>query len=117
MFTIRIRCWPDTSVALRGRTSTTRDSGGGIPILPYQFTVGANVSERYRKFSGTLSFLFGQYESDNLYAYDLSLGIRLQYKFTRRYRMWLKMSGQRDINDSGVLTYGGSGTLGARVTF
>jgi hypothetical protein len=39
------------------------------------------------------------------------------YKFNRTFRVWLKGTGQRDVDATGAISYAGSGSLGARVTW
>jgi hypothetical protein len=47
----------------------------------------------------------------------LTLALKLQVKATARLRIWLKASGQRDVDDVGQLAYGGLLALGGRVGF
>jgi hypothetical protein len=106
------------SRASHGRLQTREASfGGGLPIAPYMFTVQPSFTERVGGVSVALSFQFGQYVSDEAYSYDLNLGIKTQYKISRRFRVWLKVSGQRDVDSTNTVSYGGAIALGTRASF
>lgn len=122
---------------ITGRPESSSSSfGGGTPIAPYVFTVQPGVTQRLGKLSAGLNFQFGQYVdpplcatgpspdggpvncvSARIYSYSLSVGVKVQYKFTRMFRLWLKADGERDIDSSGAASLSGSIALGGRLTF
>jgi hypothetical protein len=105
-------------VGAQGRVASRElQFGGGMPIAPWQFTVQPAVTARLRGFSATLSFQFGQYASDQDYSYDLTLGVRLQYKLGPHVKLWLKLSGQRDVDSTSAVSFGGAASLGAKISF
>jgi hypothetical protein len=87
-------------------------AGVGIPIAPLQFLVRPEVTHRIGDLSLRLWVQAGKYESgtgDN----TAGIGARVQYKFTRSFRMWLAVSGQRDTDVDDNATNSAGIALGA----
>jgi hypothetical protein len=98
-----------------GRTAVREASfGGGLPIAPYLFTVKPTITRRFNRALLQASFQFGQYVSDAQYSYDLTLAAKVQFKVSDKVKMWLKLSGQRDVDSNGVISFGGSLAVGTR---
>jgi hypothetical protein len=104
--------------ATPSQSATEFKFGDGIALAPYQFTASVNFTQRVKKFSGILNFQFAQYlvAQGDPYAYNLTASLKLQYKFTPLFRLYLKVTGQRDLV-AGEATYALYGTLGAKFTF
>ena len=91
--------------------------GNGVAIAPWQFTVQPALTVFGHGLSATLSFQYGQYVSDQAYSYDLNAGLRLDYRIGKRVKLWLKANGQRDVDSTGAVAWGGNGGLGLKVSF
>jgi hypothetical protein len=94
----------------------TVSGGGGIPIAPLRFVVRPEVAHRWGDFSAKLWVTDGQYVDQTGQA-TRSIGGRIQYKFTKKFRMWLSASGQRDTDAGGNSTASGAYLLGASLRF
>ena len=90
--------------------------GTGIPIAPVQYLIRPEVVQRIGGFSARLWVQTGRYVS-GLGDSTAELGIKLQYKFSKAYRMWVMASGQRDTDEFGGATKSGSLALGAGYRF
>jgi hypothetical protein len=106
-----------TQVGYFGVTSVGRSSsfGSGMPIAPYRLTVSPDLAHRFGNLLCELGFLYGLYASDQGYA--LGATIRFQYKFSPRWKLWLKASGERDRDAENATTLSSSVSLGVRFTF
>lgn len=102
------------SVATAGRTFIT--GGNGVPIAPLQFTVRPEVLHRFGAFSVKLWVTAGKYVSGTGQS-TTGLGAKLQYKFTKRFRLWATVSGQRDLDEQGNPTQSGGLAMGAGYRF
>jgi len=106
------------AVGQQGRTSSADVGfGNGLPIAPLRGTARLGVATRFANMSFSASFGFGQYVSDGVESYDLSLALRLQYKLADHWKLWVRGSGQRDVDSTGVVSYGGLAALGVRASF
>ena len=107
-----------SSLTGAGRSSSSESGfGNGLPIAPLRYTLRASLATRFANMMISASFLFGQYVSDGDYSYDLSIGLRLQYKLSRHVKIWLKGTAQRDVDATSVAVWGGAGAIGMRATF
>jgi len=98
------------SVARVGRV------GNGLNIAPVQFTVRPQATHRFGDFSAKVWVQAGQYVSGG--GQNTSgAGLRLQYKFTKAFKMWATASGQRDVDQQSNTTNSGSISLGAGYRF
>jgi hypothetical protein len=70
--------------------------GMGVPIAPLQYLVRAEVLHRFGDFHAKLWVQGGVYEPGTGQN-TKGIGIKLQYKFTRSFKMWLTASGQSDL--------------------
>jgi hypothetical protein len=106
-----------TQVGYFGVTSVGRSSsfGSGMPIAPYRFTVSPDVAHRFGNLLCELGFLYGLYASDQGYA--LGATLRMQYRLSPRWKVWVKASGERDQDAEDATTLSSSVSLGARFTF
>jgi len=70
--------------------------GMGMPIAPLAWLARVELLHRFGDFSAKVWAQGGKYEAgtaDNTKA----LGVKLQYKFTKSFKMWVSASGQSDI--------------------
>lgn len=102
------------SVATSGRTAVL--GGTGVPIAPLHWVLRPEVTHRFGDFSARLWFLGGRY-APGAGQGTAGSGLRLQYKFTRSFRMWATASGQRDTDQAGNAVNSGAFALGAGYRF
>ena len=102
------------SVATAGRTLVT--GGNGVPIAPLRYLLRPEVVHRFGDFSAKLWVTTGRYVTG---AGDSTsgIGLKLQYKFTRKFRMWATVGGQRDTDEAGNETRSGSFAMGGGYRF
>lgn len=98
------------SVARVGRV------GNGLNIAPLQFSVRPEVTHRFGDFSAKVWVQAGQYVSGAGQS-TAGLGLRLQYKFTKAFKLWATASGQRDVDEQSNTTKSSSISLGAGYRF
>jgi hypothetical protein len=72
------------------------------PIAPLQWQLKPEVTHRFGDFSLRLWFAAGRYAPGTGADKTAALGLRAQYKFTREFRLWVTVSGQRDSYDQAV---------------
>jgi hypothetical protein len=102
------------SVGAAGRTSIS--SGSGIPIAPLHFLTRAEVGHRWGDFSAKVWGTAGHYVDQTGQA-TRGIGTRIQYKFTKTFRLWASAGVQRDTDTTGNTTSSGSYALGAGYRF
>ena len=103
------------SVATAGRTNVL--GGGGVPIAPMLWAVRPEIAHRFgRSFSVRLWVQVGRYVEGGGQGTS-SIGTRLQYKFSRTFRIWATLSGQRDIDIDGNESKTGSVGVGVAYKF
>jgi len=102
-----------SQVGYFGLAALGRDAG--LPIAPLQYVIRPEVQHRFGDFSARLWVQAGEYVAGTAQT-TASIGLRLQYKFTRSFKAWLTASGQRDVDESGNESEFGtiSGGLGFR---
>jgi hypothetical protein len=100
------------SVAATGR----QVGGNGAPIAPLQYLIRPEVQRRFGDLSLKLWVQAGEYAPGTGQT-TRGIGGKLQYKFTRKFRMWLTASGQKDVDDQGVPTTSGAMAMGAGYRF
>jgi predicted porin len=101
------------SVAFVGRSA---NFGNGVPIAPLRFSVRPEVLHRFGAFSVKLWVTAGHYVSGTGES-TTGLGAKLQYKFTKKFRLWVTATGQRDIDQNGNPTRSGGLAMGAGYRF
>ncbi|TMA14196.1 MAG: hypothetical protein E6J84_11550, partial [Deltaproteobacteria bacterium] len=67
---------------------------------------------RFGHFSANLWVRAGEYVKGTGQS-TAAAGMKLQYKFTRTFRSWVAVSGQRDVDQSDQITRSASATAGA----
>jgi hypothetical protein len=102
------------SVASAGRTVVS--GGGGIAIAPLRYVVRPEIAQRFGDFSARVWGTTGQYVDQTGRA-TRSIGTKLQYKFTKAFRLWGTASFQRDFDGSGTPTNSANYGLGAGYYF
>jgi len=103
------------SVATAGRVAVL--GGGGVPIAPLHWALRPEVAHRFgQRFSVRLWAQAGRYVEGGGQG-TASAGLRLQFKFSRAFRLWLNASGQRDTDIDGVGSRSGTLGLGAGYRF
>jgi len=75
----------------------------GVPIAPLRYQVRPEVVERFGDFSAKLWVEAGKYVAGTGQS-TAGAGLKLQYKFTKTFRSWAEVSGQRDVDQSDQIT-------------
>lgn len=101
-------------VATAGRTSFS--GGAGVPIAPLTIQGRAEVVQRLGDFSARLFGTAGKYAQDTA-SRTYGAGLKLQYRFTKEFRLWLSGSGQWDQGLESDTSRSGTLVLGAAVRF
>jgi hypothetical protein len=101
-------------VATAGRTLPA--GGGGVPIAPLRWTLRPEVAHRFGAASARGWVQVGRYVEGGGRATS-SLGLKLHYKFSRSFRAWLTLSGQRDTDAAGGESKAAFAGLGAGYKF
>lgn len=99
------------TLASFGRTAL----GAGVPIAPLNFTVRPEVAHRFGALSINLSYQYVKYVTGEGYAN--SVGLKIQYKFSKVFKMWITGNGQNDVDAQGDSTKSSTLALGARYSF
>ena len=86
--------------------------GAGVPIAPLRYEVRPEVVHRFGDLSARLWVQAGEYVPGTGQS-TAGAGLKLQYKFTRAFRSWVTLSGQRDVDQSDQITRAGSVAAGA----
>ncbi len=89
--------------------------GNGIPLAPVQWSLRPEVTRRFGDFSVRLWLEHGLYV-DNEGTTNV-LGVKLQYKFSKTFRMWVTASWQRDRDIEDNVTAFNQVALGAMWLF
>jgi len=101
------------NVAKGGRSAS---GGDGVPIAPLRYDGRVEALHRFGALSIKLWASAGEYAvpADGI---TYSFGGKVQYKFSKSFRVWLSGDLQHDVDDTGddVLTWGAS--LGAQLRF
>ncbi|HYZ89812.1 MAG TPA: hypothetical protein VE620_10995 [Myxococcales bacterium] len=90
--------------------------GAGAPIAPLRFLVRPEVTHRIGPLSLRLWVQAGEYVA-NVGQGTASIGTKVQYRFTRAFRMWIGATGQRDVGSTGEVSRSGWVSLGAAYRF
>lgn len=102
------------SLSYTGRGSI--GGGSGIPIAPLRTMIRPEVLHRFGDFSLKLWVQAGQYVESTGQS-TTGGGVKAVYKFSKTFRMWLTLSGQQDVDDTGVASKSGAVALGAGYRF
>ena len=125
--------WADTDFSLSGDYYAYKDDptqagiwsvgatglmsiGGGVPIAPMRYLVRPEVTQRFGDFSARL-WLQGGHYVESAGGTTGGAGLKLQYKFSKTFRMWLTLSGQTDTADDGTTSKSGMVSLGGGYRF
>ena len=73
--------------------------GTGMPIAPLQYLIRAEVAHRFGDFMAKLYAQGGKYETGTGADNTKAIGLKLQYKFTKTFKLWLSASGQTDSSE------------------
>jgi hypothetical protein len=90
--------------------------GAGAPIAPLRFLVRPEVTHRLGPWSLRLWVAAGEYVA-KVGQGTASIGTKVQYRFTRAFRMWISATGQRDVGSTGEVSRSGWISLGAAYRF
>ncbi len=100
-----------------GNTGRQTISGGaGVPIAPLRYTVRPEVLHRFGDLSVKLWVQAGEYASGTAQT-TAGLGAKVQYKFSKTFKMWVTAGGQKDVDSTGTDSNSGSLALGAGYRF
>ena len=86
--------------------------GAGMPIAPLRFLVRPEVLHRFGDFSARLWVQAGRF-MPGTGASTAAIGTKLQYKISRAWRIWLSLSGERDVDQTEAVTRSGMLALGS----
>lgn len=87
-------------------------AGLGVPIAPLHYLVKPELQHRYGDFSIRFWVQAGRY-AEGTGQTTAGLGMRAQYRFNRSWRMWLTLTGENDVDETGESTRSGGLALGA----
>ena len=90
--------------------------GNGVPIAPLRYTIRPEVAHRFGDLSIKLWVRAGEYASGTAQTTS-GIGAKVQYKFTRSFRMWVTAGGQKDVDSTGTGSNSGTFALGAGYRF
>jgi hypothetical protein len=90
--------------------------GAGVPIAPLHYLLRPEVAHRFGDFSLKLWAQAGRYMPGTGQG-TAGAGLKVQYRFTRWFRMWASASGLRDVDSSSQSTLSGSLAVGAAYRF
>jgi hypothetical protein len=106
----------DATQAAYGSLIFAGRGGAGVPVAPLQFMIRPDVVHRFGDFSAKLWVQAGQYVKGAGQS-TTGVGLKLQYKFTKAFKMWATVLGSRDVDDQNRETNSGSFSLGAGYKF
>lgn len=90
--------------------------GAGVPVAPLLFTVRPEIAHRFGDFSVKLWVQGGRYVPGTGDS-TAGTGLKLQYKFTKTFKMSATLSAQRDVDAQGNETKSGTFALAAGYRF
>jgi hypothetical protein len=85
--------------------------GPGMPIAPLHYVVRPEVLHRFGDFSARLWVQAGRFMPGTGYS-TAAIGTKLQYKINRTWKIWLSVSGERDVDQTETVTRSGMLALG-----
>jgi hypothetical protein len=108
------------SFSTLGRRSSS--FGEGVAIAPEWWKLRLDVAERLwdDRLQASLSFTYGSYVNDPdgvSQGWELVLGVSVQWRINRAFRVWLSGTGQRTVDATGLVAYTGSAATGIRIVF
>jgi hypothetical protein len=89
--------------------------GSGVPLAPMRWSLRPEVTQRFGSFSARLWLENGRYV-DNEGTTNV-LGVKLQYKFSQGFRMWITGTWQRDKDAEDNVSTFSQAALGAMWLF
>lgn len=99
------------STLAAGRGIGSTQLGGGVPIAPLVFSLRPELAHRFGGFRASVWYQYGRYYGAT--GYSNAVGLRLQYRFNRSWRVWLSGSWQDDYQ---APTTDSNGTVAASTT-
>ncbi len=90
--------------------------GGGVPIAPMKSDVRLDLTHRFGALSVKVNGSLGGYV-DGTGGGTYGGGVRVQYKFSKAFRLWLSLAAHHDVDDAGADSVSRSGALGAGLRF
>jgi hypothetical protein len=90
--------------------------GAGVPVAPLRYMIKPEVAHRFGDFSVKAWVQAGEYVQ-NTGGTTSGAGIKLQYKFSKSFRMWARLLGTKDVDDQGNESKSGAFSLGAGYRF
>lgn len=103
------------SVGAFGTAAASR-TGTSAPLAPLQYLVRLGATRRFGALSLRGWVQGGSYVPE-AGGDTASLGVKVQYKFSQSFRMWISATGQRDEDPPGALSRTGLVALGAGYRF
>lgn len=102
------------SVGAAGRQTVS--GGTGVPLAPLKYLVRPELAHRFGDFSAKIWVQAGSYVSGAGKGTS-AIGTRLQYKLTKKFKLWITASAQRDVDLTGASSDSGALALGAGYRF
>jgi hypothetical protein len=102
------------SVGSAGRVQMA--GGAGVPIAPLRYLVKPAVAQRFGDFSVRAWVQAGRYVQGGGQT-TRGAGVKLQYKLTRAFKMWVTATAQRDVDSEGAISKSFGATFGAGYKF
>jgi hypothetical protein len=103
------------ALASAGRSS----SGGGPQIAPLWFTVAPALVHRFGQLAVIGTFSYGKYVDNE--GYDMTSNLKVQYRFKlgpeKRIKVWGKLVGSRDIDQTGAQILSGWAATGVQYSW
>lgn len=100
----------DFRVATLGRVS----GSGSAPLAPLIWSLRPEVAQRLGRVTLSVAWLHGPYTGDGGFTDSVTLKVAVTLD---RWRVWVAVTGNRDVDGSGAVTPSLGGLLGARVRF
>lgn len=101
------------STLVVGRTHATSSFGGGIPVAPLLYDVRPELLHRFGPFQANAWYQYSRYVDNEGYGH--LVGLKLQYAFSKSFRLWASGTWQRDLQPYEV-TAGGATRVQATVS-
>ena len=102
------------SVGTAGKQNIS--GGSGVPIAPLRYIIRPEVAHRFGDLSVKLWAQAGEYVSGTAQTTS-GIGAKVQYKFTKAFKMWVTAGGQKDVDSTGTGSSSGNFAIGAGYRF
>ncbi len=87
--------------------------GTGVPLAPPQWSLRPDLAHRFGDLQVALWYQHTQYVPGE--GRGELVGLKVQYRFSKAFRLWLTAAAQRDRDAEGSIVQTGAASLGAKV--